>query len=141
MTEHTHHIPSLTKNQSLVFDTLTSADCPLSAYTILDELRDHGFRAPLQVYRALDTLLSLGIVHRLESQNAFVACRHPSAENHESGHETVVFMICETCGQVSEIADDALASKLQDLAGAANFALDQSVVELRGRCKNCWDLS
>ena len=44
----------LTRNQALVLDTLTRADAPLSAYTILDQLRDDGFRAPPQVYRALD---------------------------------------------------------------------------------------
>ena len=67
----------LTKNQGLVFDVLSHSQGPLSAYTILDKLRDHGFRAPLQVYRALEKLLEFGLVHRLESINAFVACAHP----------------------------------------------------------------
>ena len=49
--------PQLTKNQSLVFDALSQAGAPLSAYGILDLLRDKGFRAPLQVYRALDKLV------------------------------------------------------------------------------------
>ena len=72
----------LTRNQSLVMKTLTSADAPLSAYTILDRLRDDGLRAPLQVYRALDKLTTLGLVHRLESLNAFVACAHPDCHEH-----------------------------------------------------------
>ena len=139
-TDH-DHMPSLTKNQALVFEALSNAACPLSAYTILDELREHGFRAPLQVYRALEKLLELGIVHRLESQNAFVACKHPTCDPHDESHDTVAFMICETCGTVAEIADDALASQLQGLAGTANFALDQSVVELRGKCSGCWNAS
>ena len=67
----------LTRNQGLVFDVLTHSEGPLSAYSILDKLRDSGFRAPLQVYRALDKLLEFGLVHRLESLNAFVACAHP----------------------------------------------------------------
>ncbi|HSM41507.1 MAG TPA: transcriptional repressor, partial [Afifellaceae bacterium] len=66
----------------MVFDTLLAADGPLSAYDILDRLRDKGFRAPLQVYRALDKLLALGLVHRLESLNAFIACAHPDCEGH-----------------------------------------------------------
>lgn len=136
---HTHNdqIPKLTKNQALVFDALANAVCPLSAYTILDELRDQGFRAPLQVYRALDKLLEFGIVHRLETQNAFVACKHLSCDTHETAHDTVAFMICETCGTVAEVADEDLASQLQSLAGTANFALDKSVVELRGKCVGC----
>ncbi|KAG1651456.1 High-affinity zinc uptake system membrane protein ZnuB [Nymphon striatum] len=51
----------LTKNQSLVMGALTNAEGPLSAYTILDQLRDDGFRAPLQVYRALDKLVETGM--------------------------------------------------------------------------------
>jgi len=62
---HSHVRPDLTKNQSLVMGALTRADGPLSAYTILDQLRDQGFRAPLQVYRALDKLVEFGMVHRL----------------------------------------------------------------------------
>src|SRR5690606_26549261 len=46
----------LTKNQALVLNALSRAEGPLSAYTILDRLRDDGFRAPLQVYRALEKL-------------------------------------------------------------------------------------
>ena len=99
--------PALTKNQTLVFDVLSRSDAPLSAYTILDRLRDHGFRAPLQVYRALDKLLERGMVHRLESLNAFVACAHQEKEccgGH--GHGTVAFAICESCGHVVEFHDD-----------------------------------
>ncbi len=67
-------VSDLTRNQSLVFNALDGASGPLSAYDILDKLRADGFRAPLQVYRALDKLVEYGMVHRLESLNAFVAC-------------------------------------------------------------------
>ena len=40
---------TLTRNQSLVLDALAAADQPLGAYALLDALRDHGFKAPLQV--------------------------------------------------------------------------------------------
>lgn len=133
MNEHGHQSADLTKNQSLVMGALTKSDGPLSAYTILDQLRDHGFRAPLQVYRALDKLVEFGLVHRLESLNAFVACRHPGCD----GHETIAFMICEACGQVNEISDNALARRLKHLADEASFALKKTTIELRGICTTC----
>jgi Fur family zinc uptake transcriptional regulator len=71
---------------------------------LLDQLRDDGFRAPLQVYRALDTLMKGGLVHRLESLNAFVAC----AEPHDHSHRMTAFAICDTCGQVMEFSDHAV---------------------------------
>ncbi len=133
MNEHVHATAELTKNQSLVMGALARSDGPLSAYTILDQLRDNGFRAPLQVYRALDKLVEFGLVHRLESLNAFVACRHPGCE----GHETIAFMICERCGVVNELTDGALARRLKHLAVDGGFALKKSTVELRGICRIC----
>lgn len=133
MSEHVHATSELTKNQALVMGALSQSESPLSAYTILDQLRDDGFRAPLQVYRALDKLVEFGLVHRLESLNAFVACRHPGCD----AHQTIAFMICETCGQVNEISDPSLADRLKQLASKAGFALKKSTVELRGICCNC----
>ena len=133
MSEHIHAHGKLTKNQTLVMDALANADGPLSAYTILDQLRGNGFRAPLQVYRALDKLLDSGLVHRLESLNAFVACRHDDCTDHEQ----TVFMICETCSKVSEIADKALTQHLQKMASASQFSLTKATIELRGMCKGC----
>ncbi|MCB1385390.1 MAG: transcriptional repressor [Nitratireductor sp.] len=130
---HDQEAVDLTRNQSLVLGVLQQTHGPLSAYAILDELRDHGLRAPLQIYRALDKLVEYGRVHRLESLNAFVACSHPGCED----HGTIAFAICESCRQVVEITDHRLAGQLQLLAGEAGLRLNTSVVELRGRCAQC----
>ena len=133
MIEHDQAAADLTKNQALVMGTLTKAEGPLSAYTILDQLRDQGLRAPPQVYRALDKLIESGLVHRLESLNAFVACRHSACEDHKA----VVFMICRTCSSVSEIPDSALSKLLKHLTQEVHFALNKTTIELRGVCSRC----
>lgn len=133
--------PALTKNQSLVFDVLTRSDAPMSAYTILDKLRDHGFRAPLQVYRALDKLLEFGMVHRLESLNAFVACAHQHSDccatGPGHGHGTVAFAICESCGHVFEFHDHAVDHRLGDWAKGKGFKPAKTTIEIRGLCSAC----
>src|SRR5690606_10648064 len=112
----------LTRNQSLVLGTLSRADGPLSAYTIPDQLRDDGFRAPLQVYRALEKLLGMGLIHRLESINAFVACAHP----HCHARGLIAFAICEKCGQVDEFSDEVVQQRLGDWSAAHGFAVDKT---------------
>ncbi|MFN7026952.1 MAG: Fur family transcriptional regulator [Pseudorhizobium sp.] len=130
--------PVLTKNQSLVFDVLSRSEAPLSAYTILDKLRDNGFRAPLQVYRALDKLLERGLVHRLESLNAFVACAHQEkACCGAHGHGTVAFAICESCGHVLEFHDHAVDRGLEDWARQRKFRPGKTTIEIRGICEAC----
>ncbi|MAZ18630.1 Fur family transcriptional regulator [Oricola sp.] len=132
--EHAHAARSdLTRNQSLVFDTLEGADAPLTAYNILDRLNGEGLRAPLQVYRALDKLLDLGMVHRLESLNAFVACRHPGCATHEA----VAFAICDDCGSVAEITDSSLVDALDTITRSADFKPRKTTVEMRGLCSDC----
>ncbi|TWG91350.1 Fur family zinc uptake transcriptional regulator [Mesorhizobium sp. J18] len=123
----------LTKNQALVLDALSHAEGPLSAYTILDRLRDDGFRAPLQVYRALEKLQELGLVHRLESINAFVACAHP----HDHHQELIAFAICENCGKVDEFSDEMVEERLGRWAKAHDFRPSKTTIEIRGACRTC----
>ena len=127
-----------TKNQELVFQVLNHSETPMSAYDILGALKDDGFRAPLQVYRALDRLLADRLVHRLETLNAYVACRH--SHDHRGGDgaaETVMFMICDSCGRTGEIDSAAIADQLTNQAQSQDFMVSQTVVEMRGQCRPC----
>lgn len=123
----------LTRNQSLVLEKLSAAEAPLSAYAILDQLRDDGIKAPLQVYRALEKLLEKGLAHRLESLNAFVAC----ADSHCHAKGLIAFAICETCGNVTEFSDEIVQRRLDGWAGEEGFQASRTTVEIRGVCAMC----
>lgn len=124
---------TLTRNQLLVLEKLEAARGPVSAYTLLDGLRDEGFRAPLQVYRALDRLTKAGMVHRLESLNSFVAC----SEHHHHADALTAFAICEKCGQVTELSDPSIGKLLGDWVSGSGFRASSAVIEFRGLCKDC----
>jgi Fur family transcriptional regulator, zinc uptake regulator len=126
-------VQDLTRNQTLVLDKLSKTDQPMSAYSLLDELRGDGLKAPLQVYRALDKLVAQGRVHRLDSISAFVACQHPDCQSHAA----TVFMICEKCGKVSEKADAAVAKVLANVAHTEGFLAERTSIEIRGACAKC----
>jgi Fur family zinc uptake transcriptional regulator len=123
----------LTKNQGLVLGALAHSDAPLSAYDILDRLREDGLKAPLQVYRALDKLVERGLAHRLESLNAFVAC----ADEHCHRSGLIAFAICEGCGKVDEFADAVIEERLGNWAGAKGFRVERTTMEIRGQCALC----
>jgi Fur family zinc uptake transcriptional regulator len=123
----------LTRNQHLVLDTLVGATGPLSAYGILDRVRGEGIKAPLQIYRALDKLVDMGLAHRLESLNAFVACAH--AEAAHAG--LAAFAICESCGRVDEFADEVVEARLGAWSEATGFKAERTTIEIRGHCKAC----
>ena len=123
----------LTRNQELVLGALAHAKSPLSAYDILDKLRDDGLRAPLQIYRALEKLTERGLAHRLESLNAFVCCA--DAHCHETG--SIAFAICEGCGKVEEFSEPAIEQKLKGWSRTSGFVPSRMTVELRGRCRAC----
>ena len=125
--------PRLTRNQAKVFNVLAESRAPLSAYTILDALRDDGFRAPLQVYRALEKLVDLGLVHRLESLNAFVACSHEKCH----GAGLMAFAICDACGTVSEFADRSIAQRLESWSSDSGFQINETTMEIHGTCDLC----
>lgn len=130
---------ALTKNQAAVLACLERAAKALTAYDILDAVRAEGIRAPVQVYRALERLIELSLVHRIESMNAFVACAHGHGNgDHDHSHTgTVAFAICDDCGAVSEIPVPKAARTLGALAGDTGFVTEKTVVELRGHCAPC----
>lgn len=126
----------LTRNQALVLGVLTQTGSPRSAYDILDGLRGEGFRAPLQVYRALDKLIEIGLVHRLESLNAFVACSDPHDHKAHS-HGVTAFAICEDCGSVTEFHDDTIEGQLSAWQKSEHFTTEKTTIEIRGHCRAC----
>jgi len=131
---HSHPMPlDLTRNQGLVLGALNGSHGPLSAYDILDKLRDDGLRAPLQIYRALDKLVERGLAHRLESLNAFVAC----ADEHCHRKGLIAFAICEGCGKVDEFADDVIEGRLGAWAKGTGFKVERTTMEIRGKCGAC----
>src|SRR3569833_2456876 len=96
-----------------VLQALLSSHRPLGAYEIIEELARAAPRpAPITVYRALDFLMANGLVHRIESRNAYLACAH----DHDST-ALVAFLICERCGAVGEIPAASIADSLRAAAG------------------------
>ena len=120
------------RNETLVYAFLEGADKPASAYEILDALREDGLRAPQQVYRALSKLVDAGAVHRIESLNAFVACKH-----HECGSEVSIFMLCERCDEVTEVVDAGIAAALESLCVTRQFSGSRQMIEITGTCTAC----
>lgn len=104
----------------------------VGAYDIIERMAEHGSRpAPITVYRALDFLLTHGLVHKIESRNAFVAC----SLAHEG--EPAALLICEACGTVAELDAAPAFRKLASAAEAQNFHPHRMVIEMSGTCGAC----
>lgn len=116
-----------------VFAALAAQERPASAYDIAESVSTgRGKRvAANSVYRILDLFVRTNLARRVESANAYVANSHPGC------HHDCIFLICDSCGQISHIDDDSLTGSLIKAAQTAGFAEVRPVVELRGRCSNC----
>ena len=116
-----------------VLEALLSSHRPLGAYEIIEELAKSKPRpAPITVYRALEFLMENGLVHRIESRNAFLACAH----DHDEA-AMVAFLICERCGLVGEVPAAPVAQSLNASARSTGFTPKMSIVEITGVCAHC----
>ena len=129
---HQHdHGPKLSRNQSEILSCLRTSGEPLSAYAILDRVRKSGISHPPTVYRALNDLMKKGMVHRLESRSAFVACGHGACDG------KFAFAICRACDKVVEILlTDEDQAQLLGLA-PEEISPEQVTVEIAGLCDDC----
>lgn len=115
-----------------VYRLLLQHSGAVGAYDLLDELKEQEANAkPATVYRTLDFLLELGLIHRLESTNAFVAC------NHYDCNHPVQFLICDQCGEVKEIQSSGLKETLDKQAESHGFSVTKQTIEAHGTCARC----
>lgn len=108
---------------------------PVGAYEVLEILQQDGRMAPPTVYRALDFLQQLGLVHRIASLNAYVGCAHPG-EPHDGQ-----FLICESCQSLAELDVPAITNAIAQCAAHSGFEPRRHTVEIMGLCPNCRERS
>ena len=128
-----HKESDLSKNQQIIFDLIDKSPEPLKAYTILFNVQKKGIKAPPQVYRALDKLVEIGKIHKIESKNAFVACKNSNCEISKA----TAFSICESCEIVDEISDIKLSKYLSKFNQEKGMKFKRFNLEFFGLCKKC----
>ena len=123
----------LTNNQQTVLSLLEQSKEPLKAYAILFDIQKKGIKSPLQVYRALDKLIEIGKVHKIESKNSYIACNNMNC----SSQSSTSFLICKICDKVTELKKNNLSSYFSKLSGFSNFKYTKHNLEIYGACKIC----
>jgi len=122
----------LTPLRRRVLELIWASHEPVKAYDILDILRsEHKGAAPPTVYRALEFFLEEGLVHKIESLNAYLGCGKP-------GHvDSGQFLICGLCGEVAELDDPELVKLISTKAKNVGFSIENQVIEVKGFCAQC----
>ncbi len=121
----------LTKIRRKVLHLLLDSEEPAKAYDLLAKLDGEGSAKPPTIYRALDFLQEMGLAHKIESLNAYVACGHA-----QHAH-SAVFIICDNCGAAEELHAVATSEAMNREAQAAGFTVRSAVIEARGICRKC----
>ena len=123
----------LSKNQQIVLNLIEKAKGPLKAYSILYNVQKRGIKAPLQVYRALDKLIEIGKIHKIESKNALIACNNSECEISKA----TAFSICNNCEHVKEIKNSKLFKYLNHFEDSTGMKYQKYNLEFFGLCKKC----
>ena len=113
----------------------------VKAYDLLSQLSPElGSPKPPTVYRALDFLSRHGLIHRVEALNAFIACDHMHAHDHNNDGDPcakphrhlAAFFICDICFRVQEHHTHE-----QTEGKPEGFQIHRSVIEHYGTCADC----
>ena len=111
---------------------LARQDCCLSAHDIHERLSRRGRRVGLaSVYRALDVLAQLRLVHRVDVGGT--ACFEPADPSGEHHHHA----ICDRCGKMDPFEDAELERLLAGVASRLGYRVDGHDLVLRGACPDC----
>lgn len=124
---------NLTAQRRQVLALVWRSHRPIGAYEILDALSaiDGKTVAPPTVYRALDFLAAHGLIHRVESLNAFIGCQNPKAD-----HAAELFL-CRSCGSAFELDHSGVSAAIHAMAKTVGFSIDHQTIEITGQCRDC----
>ena len=112
-----------------VMGTLLDHGQAAKAYDIVEMMGDVK---PMTVYRALDFLSAQGLVHRIESLNAYAPC-----VEHHCAHKDSQYLICEKCESVTELHNHAIDHKIDEELAKAGFSPRLKTIEVHGVCEKC----
>lgn len=123
----------LTPLRRRVLELVWAGHGPVGAYDLLQALAQADGRTaqPPTVYRALEFLLEAGLVHRIDTLNAFIGCDRPGAPH---GGQVLV---CRECRRAEEVDDPVIAAAISERAGALHFTPDAGPLEIKGLCPDC----
>ena len=123
----------LTPTREAILKLLWQGHKPMGAYQLQQQLAKVSEKpiAPPTIYRAIEFLIDLGLVHRIHSLNAYIGCPFPSSEHSN------IFMICEKCNTVAEVSDKKVNNLLSAITEKVGFTLRSQSIELFGLCPNC----
>lgn len=128
----------LSESRRSVLSLLLKAEKPVGAYNLMERLRAaNGLTvAPPTVYRALNFLISQGLVHRIERLDAFAVCSDVANGRGTHTHGCQ-FLICQCCGTALEMYEGPVMHALSQAATRSGFAVGHAVVEVEGVCAGC----
>lgn len=116
-----------------VIELLAVENCCLSAQEIARELDRRDREVGLaSVYRALDLLLDLGLVQRLDTGEGPSRFERVTPEGEHHHHA-----LCESCGGMTPFEDESLERAIERLGRRLDHRVSGHDVVIRGLCPNC----
>ena len=88
---------------------------------------------PISINLSIDKLIEIGKIHKIESKNAFVACKNTNCDV----TKTTAFSICEKCENIEEIKDTKISKYLKSFKDNSGMNYTRYNLELFGLCKKC----
>jgi len=121
-----------TSSRQEIMSVLVNSRKPKSAYQILEKIQKNSSSAkPATVYRGLDFLCKHGFAHRIESNNAYVACAS------SSDCTSAQFLICESCDRTVEFHSHKFSNEISEHAKKEDFIITHKMLEIKGICREC----
>tara|TARA_R110002074_G_scaffold170006_2_gene332252 strand:+ start:35845 stop:36339 length:495 start_codon:yes stop_codon:yes gene_type:complete len=122
----------LTVIRRRILELICSSHKAIGAYELLDLFRlDEPKAKPVTIYRALDFLIEVGLVHKIESLNAFIGCLQA-----ETKHQTAI-LICDECKNAYELDASTVYKSLFAMSKEIEFTPASLTMELHGLCSAC----
>ena len=115
-----------------VLELIWESHKAIKAYDLLQRITPKvGTTKPVTVYRALNFLMEQGLIHKVESLNAFIGCRFSDHQHQQ------LLLTCSHCQEVEERPAEGVMEAIDRELEQASFTIYHKAIEIHGICAHC----
>lgn len=118
-------------NKEFVLNIIKKSKKNLTAYEILAKFEKIKKVKPMTVYRALNSLIEDGFIHKSNQNKTFILCNHGDGHKHNPA-----LAICKKCGDTDELKSDLFINFLKKYP-LKKFKFNNFELEVSTLCTSC----
>ena len=120
------------KNDQQALNVLKKHSKGLTAYDLLSELQKTRNVKPMTIYRSLNSLQKMGVVHKSNQSKTYFVCNSGAKDKHNPA-----VAVCKKCEKTEELNPNIFSKLFNNIKTKEKYNFSNFEIEISTICQKC----